>query len=115
VIYWSTLRTLDLTGARVEHFAGRLVAYPSWLVSLSVYSFWLLAPLAIAGAATARARRPPVAFWAAPLVIVICTVPLFGLARYRAPADPFVVMLVALGSVSAWRRLHGPAVRRGSA
>src|SRR5205807_6549592 len=76
-------------------------AYPPWLAIASVYSFWAVGLLALAGAATGAARRVPWALWGCPVVIFLSTVLLEGSTRYRSPADPFIVMLATLGLLNA--------------
>jgi 4-amino-4-deoxy-L-arabinose transferase-like glycosyltransferase len=101
VFWWNTLRLLNLTGTGFERWAARYEAYPAWLAIASVYAFWAAGLLALGGVFTAAARRAPLALWACPLVIFLSTVLLEGSTRYRSPADPFVVVLAALGALSA--------------
>jgi hypothetical protein len=108
--YWSTLRLLDLTGTRLERIYAFPEGYPLWLATLSVYVFWVVLALAIAGAFTIAARRAPRALWVFPALIVLSTMFLEGDTRYRSPADPFFVLLVALALVSFARRLRPRAV-----
>ena len=49
----------------------------------------------------------PKALWGWPLMIVLSCLIFAGDTRYRSPADPFVIMLVAAGvsaALSRWRR-----------
>lgn len=109
VIYWNALRMLDLTGTRVERYEARYVSYPLWLASLSVYWFWAVGLAALASALARRAaRRVPWAFWACPAVLVLSGLPFIGAARYRSPADPFLLMLAALAVLAASRRFARP-------
>jgi Dolichyl-phosphate-mannose-protein mannosyltransferase len=71
-----------------------------------VIGFLALLPLALVGALTARARRAPLWFWLCPAAMWAATVVLAGFIRYRAPVDPFVAMLAALGLVAAWERVR---------
>jgi 4-amino-4-deoxy-L-arabinose transferase-like glycosyltransferase len=101
-VYWNTVRLLNLTGSGVERaFAGG-EGYPVWLAVASVYAFWVLLALALVGAIRGAARRAPLALWACPLVIVLTTVPLLGLTRYRAPIDPFLLPLAAAALLALW-------------
>lgn len=97
VFWWNSLRLLNLTGTHFEDWAAQYEAYPKWLATASVYAFWALGLLALGGAFTAAARRAPLALWGCPLVIFVSTVFLEGSTRYRSPADPFVVVVAALG------------------
>jgi 4-amino-4-deoxy-L-arabinose transferase-like glycosyltransferase len=103
--YWNTLRLLNLTGAGVERdFAGG-EGYPPWLAELSVYAFWVLLGLVLAGVFQRALRAAPRALWLCPLVIFLSTAPLLGLTRYRSPADPFLIMPAALALLAGWDRL----------
>ncbi len=108
--YWNTVRMLDLTPA-VERYFAPYERYPTWLAMLSVYVFWGLALLCIAGVASGRARAAPAALWGVPVVIYLSTVLLLGLTRGRSPADPFLIMLASLGVVAAWDRLGARRAR----
>jgi hypothetical protein len=106
VVYWNALRMLNLTGTRVERYEARYVSYPLWLASLSVYWFWVVGLIALAGAVACRAAwRVPWAFWACPAIILLSNLLFIGATRYRAPTDPFIVMLAALGLLAARRRI----------
>lgn len=107
VALWNSLRLLNLTGTGFERFASQYEAYPAGLAVLSVYAFWLLGALALVGALVPAARRVPGAFWGCPLVILVSSLLFIGATRYRAPADPFLVMLAALGLLEGWRRVRG--------
>lgn len=103
--YWNTVRLLDLTPS-IERAYAPFERYPTWLAMLSVYAFWVLLPLIVAGALTRRARAAPRALWAVPALLYLSTVFLLGMTRGRSPADPFLIMLAALAVAEAWRRLR---------
>jgi 4-amino-4-deoxy-L-arabinose transferase-like glycosyltransferase len=103
VAWWTTLRLLNLTGAGFERYIEPTWGYSRGLSTASVYYFWVLGMLALAGAATAGARRVPWAFWLCPLALLLATVFVIGATRYRSPADPFIVMLAALGVTAVAR------------
>jgi hypothetical protein len=104
--YWNTLRLLDLTGTRVERVFAGGEGYAFWLASLSVYVFWGLLAVLVVGLVVPALRRrcggAPPALWGPLLVIYVTTAPLIALTRYRAPADPFLIMLAALILVAGW-------------
>ena len=104
--YWTALRLLDLTGTGFERALAPFEGFPRGLTEWSVYGFWLLALLAIAGAFTRAARAAPRALWGCPAVLLASMLLLFGTTRYRAPADPFLVMLAALALEAGHRRLR---------
>jgi 4-amino-4-deoxy-L-arabinose transferase-like glycosyltransferase len=106
VFYYNSLRTLDLTGTSFERFAARYEVYPRWLVDPSVYAIWvvlLLAAGALVTGAGGLVRRAPVALWWVPLLVFLSVVFVYGGARYRSPADPFLIALAVL-ALDALRR-----------
>jgi 4-amino-4-deoxy-L-arabinose transferase-like glycosyltransferase len=107
---WSTLRLFNLVGPGFESRLALYESFPRGLTDASVYAFWVLALLAIGGAFTRAARGRPRSFWWCPAALLLSTVLLFGTTRYRVPADPFFVMLAALGLVAAYGRL-APSAR----
>ncbi len=112
--YLSAARLFNLTGTTLEEVFSYGEGYPLRLARDSVYAFWVLLALAIAGALTGAARRAPLALWGCPAVILLSTVFLEGLTRYRAPADPFFLLLAALAVVSAAARLRRPKSQAAS-
>jgi hypothetical protein len=98
--YFSTLRLLNLTGPWFEDWFAPYEGYPIWLAALSVWVFYVIAVLALAaliwGPARRAARAAPVALWACPILIFLSCVPFAGSTRYRSPADPFLLIFVAV-------------------
>jgi hypothetical protein len=103
-LLWNTLHMAGLPGPGLERWGAPYESYPRGLAVASVYAFWVLALLAIAGAFTAAARRAPLALWGFPLAIFLSTVALIGTERNRAPADPFLILLGSLAIVAALER-----------
>ena len=109
--FWTTLRLFDLTGAGFEREIEPTWGFPGWLAVVSVYSFWLVGALAVGGAMMRAARRAPWAFWLCPIALLATTVFVIGATRYRAPADPWIVLLAALGLIAAWDGWRRPRRR----
>ncbi len=109
VAYWNARRLLNLPGPGIERELASVWDYPRTLAVISVYAFWLTALLTIAGALTRTARRAPAVLWLCPLALAVPTLFFLGLTRYRVPADPYVVMLAALGLLGAARRARRAA------
>jgi 4-amino-4-deoxy-L-arabinose transferase-like glycosyltransferase len=106
-VLWNAIRMFNLSGTKFELSIADSEVYPRWLASLSVYTFWALALLAIAGAFTPAARRAPRGFWWCPALLLLASVFIIGSTRYRSPADPFFLILAALALTDGWRRLRG--------
>jgi 4-amino-4-deoxy-L-arabinose transferase-like glycosyltransferase len=110
VAWWNLRRDFDAAG--VDWIRSELgITATAKLAVVELVTFWLLAALAIGGAATAAARRAPWWVWLVPLSMV-ATVFVVGYLRFRAPVDPFVVMLAALGAVALIDRVRGGEVSR---
>jgi 4-amino-4-deoxy-L-arabinose transferase-like glycosyltransferase len=87
---------------------GRYHVVARWGVRV----YWLLLPLAIAGAVLLRRRREPLVVLAAPVVLAVLVGALvYGSTRLRVVAEPVIVVLAAVAVDAAWRRL---AERRAS-
>jgi 4-amino-4-deoxy-L-arabinose transferase-like glycosyltransferase len=119
VAFWSSVRLLNLQGPGLEHTVAGVWGYPGWLAVLSVYAFWLVALLAILAVLARAGGGVPWAFWACPLMLVAPSLLFLGLTRYRVPADPYVLLLAALGvlalrnpATTAIRSLKSGAQRR---
>jgi 4-amino-4-deoxy-L-arabinose transferase-like glycosyltransferase len=110
-LYWNTVRMLDLTPS-VERFFAPFEVYPTWLAMLSVYTFWALLPLCIAGALYREARAAPRAFWGVPLTLYLSGVLVLGLTRGRSPLDPFLLMLAAIALVRIAQAARATAAMR---
>jgi 4-amino-4-deoxy-L-arabinose transferase-like glycosyltransferase len=106
VAFWTTVRGLELDGrAWARHTASTVSIEPRW-ADAGVLCFWAFAVLALAGAVTRLARRPPAFVWAFPALMYLSVVFLvIETPRYRTPMDPFVVLLAALALVAAGARL----------
>jgi hypothetical protein len=94
-------RWLDLAGLRRARFEAQTADIgPGWATAAVPFA-WLLAALAMTGI-TAVQRRP--AFWLAPGALLLVTLLVNAeTPRFRAPLDPFLILLAAY-SVSSWER-----------
>lgn len=105
-MFWNTVRLFDLEGrfysrqtARVDVDATRSVA------DLSVFNFWVVGLLAIAGLFTQAIRRIPRALWVVPFLLWLSVAPITtGTPRFRAALDPWFILLAASAIVSLARR-----------
>ena len=113
--YLSARRLLNIEGPLLEEVFAYGEGYPLRLAQYSVYAFWVVLALALAGALTRAARRAPSALWWCPALILLSTVFFEGLTRYRSPADPFFLMLAALTLMEVARRVRRPTAAGTSA
>ena len=104
VAVYNFRRWLDLAGFRRARFEAQTADIgPVW-ADAAVPFAWALAALALAG--VAAVRRAP-AFWLAPAALLLVTLLVNAeTPRFRAPLDPFLILLAAYGlSTSRWGRL----------
>jgi 4-amino-4-deoxy-L-arabinose transferase-like glycosyltransferase len=112
--YWNTLRMLDLDGRRRWRATAATITVQRRWADRGVLCFWAFAVLALAGAATARARRAPPWLWAVPLLLFLSVVFLaVETPRYRTPLDPFVILLAAVALTPVVRAIGGLSRRAG--
>jgi 4-amino-4-deoxy-L-arabinose transferase-like glycosyltransferase len=98
----NTLRLLGLRDLAFEELAARYYGMSPALTKASIYSFYALALLALAGLSHPSVRRTPVFVWLTPVVMILTTVFIAAGIRYRVPADPFIICLAAAGLVQAF-------------
>ncbi len=81
---------------------------PTWVISLGLFSFWVLVPVAVVGAVFARRRRIPIyPMLAFPAAIILSVAFTIGAVRYRAPAEIPLALLAAFAvDVLTRRRLR---------
>jgi 4-amino-4-deoxy-L-arabinose transferase-like glycosyltransferase len=84
-----------------------------WVVYAGLVSWYVLAGLAVAGAVVLRRRHevPVFPLLVVPAVVLMAVAAIFAQTRYRAPAEPAVVILaaVAIDAVLPRRRAGPPA------
>ncbi len=99
----NTLTLFQLRGRDETRFSLEELVIPAPLArTLTVAGFYPFLLLAVAGVFTAAARRAPRAIWLTP-VLFLPVVFSDALTRLRAPLDPFLLMLAALGVVALAR------------
>jgi 4-amino-4-deoxy-L-arabinose transferase-like glycosyltransferase len=82
-------------------------------IGASVLAVTALALIGVAGTAGALpVGRPPRWFWLFPLLMFLSAVFLSGKPRYRAPTDPFLLMLAAVAVVGVSERIRRGTPRR---
>jgi 4-amino-4-deoxy-L-arabinose transferase-like glycosyltransferase len=108
---WNTLRLLDVDRVARADLAGELRS--PLLARISFAGFAALALLAVAGLFARRLRAGPWWLWLTPLLLWLGTVPFaVNFDRFRAPLDPFLILLAALAVTAIGERVV--SVRRAS-
>jgi 4-amino-4-deoxy-L-arabinose transferase-like glycosyltransferase len=97
VAYHNTLRLLELEGTYPWRASYSNIGVSRGLARAGVLWFWLMAVLALVGAVGARARAAPRWLWLTPVLLYLSVVFVNAeTPRFRAPLDPFVLLLAAL-------------------
>jgi len=60
-----------------------------------------------------RIPQGPLFLWLVPILMILAAAPIAGLPRYRLPADPFLLILAAIGLVWILDR-YAQTARSGS-
>jgi hypothetical protein len=108
-------RILKLYGVGQElNLDHRVHLHDKWVVYAGLVSWYLLAGLAVAGGVALRRRRdmPIYPLVAVASIVLISAALTFGQTRYRAPAEPVVVLLTAVAA-NAWLRRRVARHARG--
>lgn len=114
VAYHNTRRLLELEGSFAWRASAYAIGISGGAAKVGVASFWVLLALAIAGGFTRAARRAPAWLWATPALLYLSVVFINGeTPRFRAPIDPFLILLAACALATAfWRLRDQMAVRQ---
>jgi 4-amino-4-deoxy-L-arabinose transferase-like glycosyltransferase len=93
------------TDIRFDRFVMQREAVVAWSTLITWY---LLVPFAVAGAVILRRRRVPIApLLAFPAIVLIAVAITFAQLRYRAPAEPAVVLLASVTFARLFRKRPG--------
>ncbi len=117
VAYHNTRRLLELEGSFAWRAAAYNIGVSGGTAKVGVVCFWLVLLLAIIGAFTRLARRAPRWLWAVPILLYLSVVFVNAeTPRFRAPIDPFLIMLAGCTIATAvpWLRRQ-LAVRQSGA
>ena len=100
------LRLLDLWSPGQAQYINAAEGRPVKRTLWGIWMFWVLAPLAIAGAIVQRHRRGPLLVLLAPVAMVVAVgLAAYGTTRFRFAAEPSVCVLAAVALVAAFRTL----------
>lgn len=95
VAYFNAGRLLELQGPGTELPAARESGISDDVSNLDVYSFYVLAAVALAAACAGGLRGAPMWLWLVPGLMALSLVFVIAYMRYRLPIDPFLILLAA--------------------
>jgi Dolichyl-phosphate-mannose-protein mannosyltransferase len=113
VAWENSVRLVELGGAGRTRFAASTIDVPPGAAVVGAWELWAVLVAAVAGAAMAVRRRAP--GWLIALLVLLWVATVFVQSetpRFRAPIDPFIVMLAAVGAVAVYGRVGGRLRRR---
>jgi hypothetical protein len=115
-VAWHNLwRWLDLTGRGRARFEASTIGVTRPWADAALPFAWALAALAALGLALRAPRGTPPAFWLAPLALLASTLLVNAeTPRFRAPLDPFLILLAAQALHKLSRLASGPWSLRSS-
>jgi 4-amino-4-deoxy-L-arabinose transferase-like glycosyltransferase len=97
VLWHNTLRLLDLHGVGRIRFGARTIGLPPGVTLAGAIMFYVVALLALGGVFLPAPRRVPRAVWIIPALQFLTTVlVIVETPRFRAPLEPFILLLAAL-------------------
>jgi 4-amino-4-deoxy-L-arabinose transferase-like glycosyltransferase len=103
--YHNTRRLLELEGSFAWRASTYNIGVPRSTARVGVVGFWIVLLLGAIGAFTVAARRVPRWLWVTPLLLYLSVVFVNAeTPRFRAPMDPFLIMLAACALVALFRR-----------
>jgi 4-amino-4-deoxy-L-arabinose transferase-like glycosyltransferase len=106
VAYDNTLRLLELGGTFAWKATAASISLPLGVARDGVIGFWIVGLLALAGAFSRPVRAAPKWVWAVPALLALSVVLVnVESPRFRAPIDPFLILLAAAGLSAAATRI----------
>lgn len=103
----SFVHLFDLSGFADARTAAASLGYGGVAAVFWVLSFYAVALIGIVGAALERGRALPLGIWLVPVLFVMVTIPTLGTLRYRAPIEPYLVLLASVALVGLADRVRG--------
>jgi 4-amino-4-deoxy-L-arabinose transferase-like glycosyltransferase len=99
--YHNTLRLFELEGTYAWQASAAAISLPLSTARVGVTAFWILCLLALAGVPTRLVRAAPKWVWVVPLLLALSVVLVnVETPRFRAPVEPFLILLAAAGVAS---------------
>jgi 4-amino-4-deoxy-L-arabinose transferase-like glycosyltransferase len=108
VAYHNTLRLFELEGSYAWHASAQAVSLQPGVAQVGVIGFWILCALALLGALSTLARRAPRWLWGVPVLLALSVVFVnVETPRFRAPIDPFLILLAGCALATVLTRATG--------
>jgi Dolichyl-phosphate-mannose-protein mannosyltransferase len=105
VVRWNLPRLTDLSGLRHARFNARTIDVGAGWADAGAIEFWVVGALALAGIALGTGVGAPRALWLAPALLALVALLVNAeTPRFRAPIEPFVVLLAAPVALALTRR-----------
>jgi 4-amino-4-deoxy-L-arabinose transferase-like glycosyltransferase len=108
----NTGRFFGLGGPTWWRHSARTIDVPETAADVAVGWLALAAPLALLGIVAAWRRHGPGWLWLVPVLLLLSATVVVGETRFRAPIDPFLVLLTALGADAVLTWFRRPAGAR---
>jgi 4-amino-4-deoxy-L-arabinose transferase-like glycosyltransferase len=106
VAFHNTLRLFELEGTFAWQASASAISLPPDMARDGVIGFWIVCVLAFGGLFVRAVRTSPKWVWAVPLLLALSVVLVnVETPRFRAPVDPFLILLAAAGLASVAARL----------
>ncbi len=104
----NTLRLFELEGTYAWEASASAISLPTSTARVGVVGFWVLCLLALLGVFSRAVRVAPKWVWGVPLLLALSVVLVnVETPRFRAPVDPFLILLAAAAVTGAARRVAG--------
>lgn len=108
VAFHNTLRLFELEGSYAWQASASAVSLSASTARTGVVGFWVLCVLALLGVFSRAVRTAPKWVWIVPFLLALSVVLVnVETPRFRAPADPFLILLASAALAGAVRRLAG--------
>jgi 4-amino-4-deoxy-L-arabinose transferase-like glycosyltransferase len=106
-VFAQSVRALfELQSLDLNREAAKFIGYGTRTADAETLGWALVGILAVCGAFTRAARRAPPTLWLTPILFTAATAVVLGTPRYRAPMEPFIVVLASLAVVAAFEKVR---------
>lgn len=104
--FHNTLRLFELEGTYAWKASASAISLSTSTARTGVIGFWIVCVLALAGAFSRPVRAAPKWVWGVPVLLALSIVLVnVETPRFRAPIDPFLILLASAGLAAVLGRL----------